>query len=169
MPGSTHPAAAPLPCRGALGPRRCSEREHEAGLCRRSSSINIWAGKHQNHGCRDAGKGFSLLRSTRDAAAPFPLFAFFFFFFFLPTTHASADCASHKAMLIASQTQPGTRLSSQSASLADTRFSPPPTSSSQPAPSRGPRTAASCSRPPRAFPTARGAAPAPSHPCSWLC
>lgn len=59
------------------------------------------------------------------------------FIFSICTTQAPAGCASHKGALIISQTRPLTRLSSQSASFADTQFSPPPppTSSSQPVPS----------------------------------
>lgn len=92
------------------------------------------------------------------------------FMFSICTTQAPAGCASHKGALITSQTRPLTRLSSQSASFADTQFSPPPpTSSSQPVPSSqlvGLKLLW-LSRPTQAH-TARGAASAPSLPCPWL-
>lgn len=94
------------------------------------------------------------------------------FIFSICTTQAPAGCASHKGALIISQTRPLTRLSSQSASFADTQLSPPPpppTSSSQPVPSsRHVRLKLlRLSRPTQAH-TARGAASAPSLPCPWL-
>lgn len=93
------------------------------------------------------------------------------FLFSICTTQAPAGCASHKGALIISPTQPLTRLSSQSASFADTQFSPPPppTSSSQPVPSSQHvrLKLLRLSHPTQAH-TARGAASTPSLPCPWL-
>lgn len=87
------PTSSPTPCPVAAASAR-------AGLCEACESLTL--------PCSTRGCGSSVPTDST---------------FSICTAQAPAGCASHKGALITSQTQPLTRLSSQSASFADTVFS----------------------------------------------